>query len=251
MSSLNPIGTPFIELPTVDSTNNYAMGLVREAMAQHGMAVFAHEQTRGKGQRNREWVSVKGENIAISTVVEPGATPGHDLFLLSMMAATACKHFFNRYIADEVTIKWPNDVYWRDRKAAGVLIENTWQQGRWSFAVIGTGINVNQVDFGHLGHKAVSLRQITGRTFDPLQLARELCEDYEHAFRLMVSDPEAIRKNYRESLYCKGKQIKLKKDNRVFECALMDVTNQGELLVYHATEERFPVGAVEWVINGG
>ncbi|MGZ8523450.1 MAG: biotin--[acetyl-CoA-carboxylase] ligase, partial [Chitinophagaceae bacterium] len=114
MSSLNPIGTPFIELPVVDSTNNYAMGLVREAMAQHGLAVFAHEQTRGKGQRNRHWISSRGENIAISMVVQPNATLVNDLFLLSMMAATACKQFFNRYIADEICIKWPNDLYWRD-----------------------------------------------------------------------------------------------------------------------------------------
>ncbi len=249
MSSLKPIGTPFIELPAVDSTNNYAMGLVREAMAQHGMAVFAHEQTRGKGQRNREWLSAGGENIAISIVVEPRHTT--DLFLLSMMSATACKHFFNRYIADEITIKWPNDLYWRDRKAAGILIENTWQQGRWSFAVIGTGINVNQVDFGELGQKAVSLRQITGKSFDPLQLAKELCEDFEKAFRLMIKDPGAIRKFYPENLYRKGERIRLKKDNRIFEGDLLDVTDQGELLVYHATEESFPVGTVEWIINGG
>ncbi len=249
MSSLNPIGTPFIELPSVDSTNNYAMGLVREAMAQHGMAVFAHEQTRGKGQRQREWLSAGGENIAISIVVKPPPTLVHDLFLLSMMAATACKHFFNRYIADDISIKWPNDLYWRDRKAAGVLIENTWQQDQWSFSVIGTGINVNQVDFGVLGQKAVSMRQVTGKIFDPLQLARELCEEYEKAFSIMLKDPSLTRKMYRESLYRKGERIRLKKDNRVFECELVDVTDQGELLVYHATEERFAVGAVEWMVH--
>ena len=158
MSALNPIGQPFIELPTVESTNNYAMGLVRAAMAQHGTAVFSHEQTKGKGQRNKNWLSSKNQNIAISVIVKPGKLSSSELFVLSMMTAVGVHEFLCRYAGDEVKIKWPNDIYWRDRKAAGILIENIWQAGHWEFAVIGIGINVNQSDFGKLGKKAVSLK---------------------------------------------------------------------------------------------
>ncbi|MBD0288874.1 MAG: biotin--[acetyl-CoA-carboxylase] ligase, partial [Flavisolibacter sp.] len=63
------INVPFIELQQVDSTNNYATALVHAGMAQHGTAVFAHEQTEGRGQRQKVWETGKGENIAISIIL--------------------------------------------------------------------------------------------------------------------------------------------------------------------------------------
>src|SRR5256885_16124829 len=100
------------------------MGLVHAGMAQHGTAVFTHEQTKGKGQRNRQWQSQKDQNIAISLVIEPKSLVISELFILSMTIATGVKHFFNSYTNGDVKIKWPNDIYWRDRKAGGILIEN-------------------------------------------------------------------------------------------------------------------------------
>ena len=74
----NPIGKPFIELQSIDSTNKYAMGLVHGDLlpdghgeAQHGMAIFSHEQTAGKGQRGKNWVSEKDANIALSILLNP------------------------------------------------------------------------------------------------------------------------------------------------------------------------------------
>ena len=147
MSSPNVIGEPFIELLTVESTNNYAMGLARAGMAQHGMVVFTHEQTKGKGQRAKEWLSQTGQNIAMSIIIEPSKLKVSGIFLLSMMTAVALQEFFGNFVADETKIKWPNDIFWRDRKAAGILIENLWQGSEWKFTVIGIGINVNQTDF--------------------------------------------------------------------------------------------------------
>jgi BirA family biotin operon repressor/biotin-[acetyl-CoA-carboxylase] ligase len=122
------------------------MGKVRAGMAQHGLSVFALEQTRGKGQRDKIWISEPGQNIALSLVLEP---KHHfpSLFLLSMAMAVGTVRFFRKYVPDDVSIKWPNDVYWRDRKAGGILIENVWQGGVWKFAVVGIGININQTRF--------------------------------------------------------------------------------------------------------
>jgi len=156
LPALNPIGQPFIELLTVESTNNYAMGLARAAMAQHGAVVFTHEQTKGKGQRSKGWVSKKGQNLAFSAVVEPNLLRALPPFTLSMAAAVAAHQLVAKYINEDLTIKWPNDIYWRDRKAAGILIENIWQASEWKFAVIGIGLNVNQTEFGELGDRAVS-----------------------------------------------------------------------------------------------
>jgi BirA family biotin operon repressor/biotin-[acetyl-CoA-carboxylase] ligase len=248
LSSLAPIGTPFIELLRVESTNNYAMGLVHEAMAQHGTAVFTHEQTRGKGQRNREWTSGKGLNIALSLVIEPRKLDPSRLFLLSMTMANGAFDFFSRHAGEGVKIKWPNDIYWRDRKAAGILIENVWQGSEWKYAVVGIGLNINQVDFGELGNRAVSLLQITGKKSEPVLLAKELCTDLERQFRHLLHQPSKIKEAYRSRLYKLKETVRLKKDNRIFEAVIKDVNETGQLVVKHSVEETFNVGDVEWVI---
>jgi BirA family biotin operon repressor/biotin-[acetyl-CoA-carboxylase] ligase len=245
------MGKPFIELLTVESTNNYAMGLVRAGMAQHGTTVFAHEQTKGKGQRNRQWASEQGKNIAISIVIEPMALASSEIFFLSMMAAVSVHHLLEKYIDTGIKIKWPNDIYWRDRKAAGILIENLWQGSEWKFAVIGIGINVNQTDFGELGTRAVSLKQIIGKEFEPVGLARELCAILEENYQLLVQSSAKMYDEYKPLLYKMGEAVRLKKDNRSFEATIKDVSPNGELIVQHAIEERFNVGEVEWVSNGG
>lgn len=250
MSSPNLIGQPFIELLTVESTNNYAMGLARAGMAQHGTVVFTHEQTRGKGQRNKEWLSRKGQNIAMSVIIEPQNLEVSELFSLSMMTANAVQEFFEKLVKEEVTIKWPNDIYWRDRKAAGILIENLWQGNEWKFAVVGIGINVNQTDFGELGTKAVSLKQIAGQHFEPVVLAKNLCEIIEEKYRLLLSNHFLMVDQYKKHLYKINRKVTLKKDNRVFEAEFKDVNSSGQMVVQHALEEKFNVGEVEWLISG-
>jgi BirA family biotin operon repressor/biotin-[acetyl-CoA-carboxylase] ligase len=248
LSSLNPIGTPFIELLTVNSTNNYAMGLVHAGMARHGTVVFTHEQTKGKGQRNKEWTSQKGQNIALSAIVEPVKLNSPDLFLLSMATALGVYEFLTAYAIENVKIKWPNDVYWRDRKAAGILIENVWQGNEWKFAVAGIGININQTDFGELNLKAVSVKQITGKEFTPLQLAGELCAKLDQVYRQLAGAPEDVAAAYKAHLYKKNEVVRLKKDSRVFEAIVKEVNNKGQLVVQHSIEENFEVGEVEWII---
>jgi BirA family transcriptional regulator, biotin operon repressor / biotin---[acetyl-CoA-carboxylase] ligase len=248
LSSLNPIGIPFIELLSVDSTNNYAMGLAHAGMAQHGTAVFAHEQLKGKGQRNKEWFSGKEENIALSLILYPERLHSSRLFYLSAAAANAVRIFFERHTDGEITVKWPNDIYWRDRKAAGILIENLWQGKDWKAAVIGIGINVNQTDFGALQSKAVSLKQITGITSVPVDLAREICNDVELQYQQLVSHPGKVLSEYRAHLYKCNETARFRKGSRVFDALVKDVTPAGQLVVMHGVEERFDVGEIEWLI---
>jgi len=250
LPSLNPIGIPFIELLTVESTNNYAMGLVRAGMAQSGTVVFTHDQTKGKGQRDKEWKSQKDMNIAMSVVVEPNFLSSSEVFLISAMAAVAVRSFFNSYAADDVRIKWPNDIYWRDRKAAGILIENLWQGNEWKSSVIGIGVNINQTDFSGLKTKAVSLKQIAGKNFDPIVLAKELCAVLNEKYQMLLRDVPSIVDEYKSNLYKLGEAVRLKKNNRVFEAVIKDVNTAGQLVVLHSTEEIFDVGEIEWIANG-
>jgi BirA family biotin operon repressor/biotin-[acetyl-CoA-carboxylase] ligase len=247
LPSFGPIGIPFIELLSVESTNNYAMGLAHAGLAQHGMAVFAHEQTSGKGQRNKQWNSEKDQNIALTLVIQPSELKTADLFLLSMAVAVAAFKFLSQLGGKDFSIKWPNDIYWGDRKAAGILLENIWQGTEWKFAIAGIGINVNQLDFGALSERAVSLKQVTGIGYQPLQLARQLCTEVDRQFNRLLNDPSQVINDYRTHLYKLNEPIRLKKDNRIFSCMLRDVSTDGKLIVHHGIEESFNVGDVEWI----
>jgi len=232
----------------VDSTNNYAMGLVYAAMARHGTVVFAHEQTNGRGQRTRKWLSEPQANIAISVIIEPAGIELSKMFLLSKTIATGVLAFFNEFVSENIAIKWPNDIYWRDRKAGGILIENLVKGTEWKFAIAGIGLNINQTFFEGLEKKAVSLKQITGGTYDTLMLAKKLCTHLEKQFSKFYKTPELIVEEYHINLYKRGQKVKFKKEARVFEASVKDVSNMGELIVEHAMEERFNVGEVEWML---
>ncbi|MER3464073.1 MAG: biotin--[acetyl-CoA-carboxylase] ligase [Chitinophagaceae bacterium] len=241
------IGIPFIELQQVDSTNNYATALVRAGMAQSGTVVLAHEQTKGRGQRSKSWNTKGSGNITMSVLITPDRGL-EKMFLFSMAVAAGVHRFFNNHVPDDVTIKWPNDLYWRDRKAGGILIENIIQNGEWKYSVVGIGININQTDFAAIVTKAVSLKQITGRDYDVLLLAKELCGHLEWGIGLLMRHEEAVVHYYHQHLFMKDAEVRLKKENRVFSTIVKGVNASGELITNNGIEALFSVGEVEWLL---
>ncbi len=222
------------------------MGLVHEGVAQHGTIVFAHRQTAGKGQRSKTWTGEPGANIAMSLVLEP-RQPLSAAFTLSMAMAVAVRHFFAQYASLETKIKWPNDLYWRDRKAGGILIENIVQGPQWHHAIVGVGININQTHFEGLPNP-VSLKQITGQHFDTVALAKELGVFLQKGFETFLHKPEEVEQAYHQHLYKRGEEVKLKQGGRVFAATIKGVTSLGRLITYHTQEEFFDIGEVEWMV---
>lgn len=243
------IGQSFIELQEVDSTNNYATGLLHEGMASHGTVVFAHRQTAGKGQRYKSWVTgTTGLNIALTAVVHPHGLAPSQMFLLSMASAIAVHQLFSEYAGSQTKVKWPNDLYWNDRKAAGVLIENSLSGTQWKHALVGIGININQQTFPGLENSAVSLTNITGKQYDVISLAKDLCKKLDESFRFLLKSPGEMVEVYQTLLYRRDEQVRLKSGNRQFEATIKGVRPGGELITWHGVEELFTVGAVEWLI---
>lgn len=272
--STKALGSPFLELQSVDSTNNYARRLIKEAclpdrqgFALHGTAIFAHKQVAGKGQRSKVWSSEKEANIILSLVVNPQPLQLIQQFQLSACVALAVQEFFMKYAGNETKIKWPNDLYWQDRKAGGILIESGIGSlstrhtggesagGIWEWAIIGIGININQTDFPADLPNPVSLKQITGKTFDTVALAKELCAVLNEKFTELINQGfENIYARYVHHLYKRNATIKLKKNNRMFEAVLKTISPSGKLMVQHSIEEDpiaigFDFNDVEWVIK--
>jgi BirA family transcriptional regulator, biotin operon repressor / biotin---[acetyl-CoA-carboxylase] ligase len=242
------IGHLFIELPTVNSTNIYAMEQVHARLAKHGTAFFAHEQTQGKGQRGKTWNSSKDENILLSVVYEPLSLHPASAFALSAAVALACYRFCKVYTGDEMSIKWPNDLYWRDRKAGGILIENNIRGERWEFAIAGIGLNINQVHFPPELRNPVSFRQITGKTFPAVTLAAELCDHLQESWSILSRNPEMVIREYNDALYKRGEKVRLKQASRIFDARIKGVNSNGQLEVFTTVAEQFNFGEVSWLL---
>lgn len=264
-----PLGLPFIELQSVDSTNNYARQQVHAGLAQHGMAFFAHEQVEGKGQRGKIWTTEKDNNIILSIVVDPAPLQLRQQFQLSACLAVAVHEFFSKYAGDQTKIKWPNDLYWQDRKAGGILIENIvigkdpgignsapvlrekkqGQSNRIWISIIGIGININQTSFPETLRNPVSLKQITGKNFNVTDLAKELCLVADKRFtELTTGGGDSIAAYYLEHLYKRKEKVKLKKGSRTFEVIIEGISPTGKLITEHAIREEFDFGEIEWVL---
>jgi BirA family biotin operon repressor/biotin-[acetyl-CoA-carboxylase] ligase len=224
------------------------MQQLQAGMATHGATWFAREQTAGKGQRGKRWITTPDQNIMLSTVVTP-PLPVTRQFWLSATVALACYDFYKNYAGEETSIKWPNDLYWRDRKAGGILIENVFRGTDWLYAVVGIGINVNQVEFDPSLPNPVSLKQITGKEFNAIQLGQELCQALEYRFQQLVADAASIMPAYRQVLYKMQQPVTLKKGNVLFETTIAGVTDAGRLLTKDVIEREFDFGEVALVIK--
>ena len=106
---------------------------------------------------------------------------------------------------------------------------------------------INQTRFDFV-KEAVSIKQLTGKTYDPAVLAKELCTFLDEAFNESIDNPDELMKTYRLNLFQLNEKVKLKKGNRIFEARILDVTDNGQLVVYHGTEETFEVGEIEWLV---
>lgn len=250
MPHSSPAAQPFIVLPVTDSTNNYAMAQVKAGLAVPGTAFLALEQTAGKGQRGKIWLAPPGVNIMMSRVIDPAPLALSEQFALSAAVALGCYDFFKKYAgAEDCRIKWPNDLYWQDRKAGGILIENLLSaSGDWKTAIAGTGININQAAFPDSVQGAVSLLQITGKQHDLMVLALELYTAISYWLeRLKTEGPIVVLEAYNRVLYRNGETIKLRKEGMVFETRILGVNLQGQLLTADPVPQCWDHGMVEWV----
>lgn len=248
---------PIIELLSTDSTNNYALALLRDSnlterqkKVEHGCAVFAHEQYAGKGQRGKKWVSQKGKNIHLSVIIHPKNLNLHQQFTLIALTAITVRNFLDQYAYSDLTIKWPNDIYFMNRKLGGILIENIIIGAEWKWAVVGIGLNINQVYFEpEIAKKAVSLKQITGKNFNCLEIAHLLRNEILLKYDYYSTHEMNIIMDYNQFLFKKNKTVILEKDGQQFEAFVKEVLPNGQLLASTNVDHCFNFGDVNWVMD--
>jgi BirA family transcriptional regulator, biotin operon repressor / biotin---[acetyl-CoA-carboxylase] ligase len=188
------LGAPLIELSTIDSTNIYAMAQIKAGLAKSGSCYTADFQTNGKGQHGRVWESNKGQNLLCSYILELNTldalknwTPA-DQIGFSAAIALGVRAFFAAFAGSKTKIKKPNDIYFSDRKAGGILIENLVRGQEWTWTVIGIGMNINQTEFSpealnSVSSNPISLQEITNQSWDVKKMQQHLSEALNNAIQ--------------------------------------------------------------------
>ena len=223
--------TKIIRLEEIDSTNRYLKNY-REEGDEEMIVTVADYQAAGKGQGTHTWESEKGKNLLFSIKVYPHWIPVRRQFVLSMAGALAVKDALDSYV-ENITSKWPNDVYWNDQKISGTLIENTIDSKGIKSCVFGIGLNVNQLVFHSDAPNPVSLAQILGHEVDRDEVLKKILDGFEKYYELLRrADYMDVSGIYHLSLYRRKGFHPYRDADGEFEGALVEVEDDGHLILH-------------------
>tara|TARA_R110002072_G_scaffold271987_1_gene432055 strand:+ start:36363 stop:37085 length:723 start_codon:yes stop_codon:yes gene_type:complete len=228
------IGVKIIRLSSVDSTNNYVANLVKVGKIDSGTVVLADEQSDGKGQRGAVWLSSAGENLTFSFYLENVNLSVEKQFTLTQLVSLSLIHLLSRLGVD-ARIKWPNDIVVKNRKIAGVLIENQLAGSEIKSSIVGVGLNVNQVIFK--GLNATSLFSESGLQRAPVDILMSFIDAF-NTNELEFADQSGIKKDYLKNLYQFQELANYKDSNGKFEGKIIDVLTSGKLVLQVENERR-------------
>lgn len=209
-----------IHIEETDSTNRW--------LKEHGegnMVVVADYQTAGRGCGTNRWESERGKNLLFSVLLHPVDIPARDQFRISMAVSVALCEMLSQY-ADGFSIKWPNDIYWNDRKICGILIENQLQGSYMRDSIIGIGLNVNQREFLSDAPNPVSLCQIVGHELGRDDLLHDFLRRLE-----CVLQRKTLYSDYEDRLYRRRKLEEYADRTGVFQASLQGVAPDGRLML--------------------
>jgi BirA family biotin operon repressor/biotin-[acetyl-CoA-carboxylase] ligase len=224
----------------INSTNNYLLDKAHLSNA-HGLVCFAESQTAGKGRRGREWVSPYGSNIYLSILWNyqngPAAISG-----LSLAVGVAVVRALHECGIENIGLKWPNDIFWQEKKLAGILIEVSGETNGPCSAVIGLGLNIYLPE-----NKAKTIDQdwvdlhhiFTDNT--PIirnELAAALLNQLMPTIANFENDTlDKYLVEWRDNDCMKGKEVELYMGQQVFSGVVEGINNSGLLMLTNAQGE--------------
>jgi BirA family transcriptional regulator, biotin operon repressor / biotin---[acetyl-CoA-carboxylase] ligase len=225
------IGSNLLFFKNLTSTNSYASGILKHENLQEGTIIYTNHQSEGKGNSGNVWESEDGKNLLISVILFPSFIwPAHQFFISMTISLGICD-FLNRYIP-ECTIKWPNDIYVKNDKIAGILIECAVIAENIESCIVGIGLNINQDKFLSAAPNPVSLTQLTGTKYDLRECLNLLASDLDRRYKQLIAGNRAeINKEYVSKLYRLNKWSQFKDINGKCTGKILNTGDFGRLKI--------------------
>jgi BirA family transcriptional regulator, biotin operon repressor / biotin---[acetyl-CoA-carboxylase] ligase len=259
------VGKRLVFLPTVNSTNTFAMNLARTG-SEEGVVVLTDSQTAGKGRQGRHWVDTPGLHAISSTIMRPLFPP----YLLVMIASLAVIDAIAETCEVAASIKWPNDILIGTRKVAGILIETSYDTTHQLVAVLGIGVNVNgqipqlvgkqpatpettQQELHTFTHAATTLEAECGHPVSRETFLVHLLRHIETGYLALqqealtsevaasASFSRLLRERWRRHLSTLGRMVEIRQDQTILSGVAEDVNENGELLLRPHSGKRVSI----------
>ena len=234
----------WLELDEVSSTNDYLKNY-RPLQEQRMTLVTAEHQTAGRGAGSNAWESRPGENLLFSLLTHPRHIDSGKVFLLSEALALAVREALG---GEGFAVKWPNDIYYGERKVCGMLIENDLRGKVVDRCIMGVGVNVNQTEFAfdrtqhdglRLMAEPVSLAQIVGHPVERRFVLERVVEHFDRYYRWTEEGrTEELHQMYIDHLYRRGEEHRFVDKDGCFRGTIVDVEPTGHLIITDAEGQR-------------
>ena len=220
-----------------DSTNAFLQRLIAEIPLEEGAVVQTDFQTKGRGQLTNVWEAEAGKNILCSILLRPKMLPIKQQFLISQAISVAIVNVLNTFTKG-FSIKWPNDIYYKEDKIAGILIENTLTSSGIDTCIIGLGLNVNQQSFKSDAPNPISLYNIINNETSVQTLLESILDEFDKVYEWVYSDTQSLRETYFSHLLFNGEMRTYQDKNGIFRGKIVDVQDFGHLIIEDEAGEK-------------
>ena len=240
----------YVHLEQIDSTNAYLQRMQSEADIRNWV-VSTDEQSAGKGMGSNSWESEVGKNLTFSLAVDMGFLPAERQFLLSEAVPLGIIEVLDTILpAEKLHIKWPNDLFYENRKLGGILINSTIKAHMMDVSIIGIGLNVNQVQFQDWPTHPISLKMITGKSHDLQPLLEQIAEHIIIKVEQLKSDPTIIEQDYLKRLFRYRTWADYEVNGKVLRLLMTGIDQFGRLLLVdeQQTIQTFDIKEIKFVV---
>lgn len=237
-------------LESCTSTNRLLLeALDRGETLPDGYTVYTSYQSRGYGQVGNSWEAEGGKNLLFSLLIHPTKVHALEQFFISEAIALAIAEYLDSEATD-ISVKWPNDIYWRNKKICGILIENNLAGAYLKDCVIGVGLNINQEVFRSDAPNPVSLKNITGKTYSIEDTLGQILTNFFTLLELGHFDKNALHARYIERLFRYGEPACYKDASGLFTGTITAVEPDGHLHIKtsNGADRRYAFKEVSYIL---
>ena len=223
-------------LDSIDSTSTELRRQMSTEQLPHGYCISADFQTAGHGQATNRWESEDGKNLLFSLLLRPTIIPAAEQFIITELVTLAIINVLQDSIRQQITVKWPNDIYVGDKKLCGILIENALCGSTIDTCIVGIGININQELFKSDAPNPVSLKQLNGRDNDRKEILEEIYHNILNYYDYLADNwhnesiKQSLHYEYMNNLYRRtGYHNYSTPEGEHFSAEIEEIGSQGHL----------------------
>ena len=218
-----------IKINAIDSSNNEIKRLYHNKLHLNGLVVWVKNQTDGRGQGSKKWVSHPNKNLTFSIFLNGENVSFSSHLCLNLITSLSVRKVLMNNGINDLFIKWPNDILSVNKKISGILIENLYKGKKFMGSIIGVGININQTAFPK-NLNASSMKLITMNEFSLKKILHDFLDIFNR-YLILYNDFDLLKKDFNKSLFRKNEMVEYKINGNVKKGKIIGLYDHGRFQI--------------------